>query len=104
MVSKALKAKAFGEACRHARISQWSELRALSPVREYLAAISWLSEGHRLDGCIDISAYISSDKERKDVEERSGTEVYEEKLPGKEANAVPAWRERYTEGKVGRSG
>lgn len=71
------------------------ESRTLSPVREYLAAISRLSKGHRLGVCIDISAYISSDKgERKDVEERIRTEVYEEKLPGKEENAVPAWRER----------
>lgn len=57
----------------------------------YLPAIG----GSSASACIDISAYISSDKgERKDIEERSGTEVYEEKLPGKEENAVSAWRER----------
>lgn len=99
------KAKSFGEPCRHAWISRWSEPRALSPVREYLAAISWLSEGHRLGARIDISAYISSDKgERKDDGERSGTEVYEEKLPGKEENAVLAWRESGVYRSQGRSG
>lgn len=93
MVSKASKAKSFGEACRHARISWRSERRALSPVREYLAAISRLSEGHRLGACIDISAYI--ERQRREERHRNGTEVYEEKLAGKEEDAVPAWRERY---------
>jgi len=71
----------------HGGTSWW---RTLSPVREYLAAISRLSEGHRLGACIDISAYI----ERQRREERRGreeTEVYEEKLPGKEETDVPAW-------------
>lgn len=95
MISKVSRSKSFGEACSRSRISRWSEPRALSPVREYLAAISRLSEGHRLGACIDISAYISDDKdEREDVEERDGTEMYEEKLAGKEENAIPAWRER----------
>lgn len=82
------------------------EPRALSPVREYLAAISRLSEGHRLGACIDISAYISSDKgERGKTSKREEPEVYEEKLAGKEKDAVPAWRERcIPKGKVERSG